>query len=344
MSMSSLDIFNGDAFSVVSLTDAINNIKYIPGRIGQLGIFNESSINTTVAMVEQQDGILKLISPSPRGGPGHTLPKGARSVLPILVPHFEINDSVMAEEVQNVRAFGSETALESLQSKIAERLAIASQSMEATHEYSRIGAVKGVVTYADGSTFSLFTTFGVSQIAEIDFDLDNATPASGVLRGQCAAVVRLIATELGGIPFSGVHAFCGDTFFDNLLAHPEVTKSYLNTPMAAVLREGYLLPDGNKIYGAFEFGGIVWENYRGSVDGTAFIDTNKCHIFPTGVPQLFKTYYAPADYEETVNTLGQRLYAKQFPMLNGKGRNLDTQMNALDICTRPRVLIKGKRT
>jgi hypothetical protein len=28
------------------------------------------------------------------------------------------------------------------------------------------------------------------------------------------------------------------------------------------------------------------------------------------VPGLFRTYYAPADYIETVNTIGQRLYVK----------------------------------
>ena len=75
-----------------------------------------------------------------------------------------------------------------------------------------------------------------------------------------------------------------------------------------------------------------------------FIDTNKTHIFPVGVPGLFRTVYAPADYVETVNTMGQRLYAKQYEMPNGKGVNLDVQMNNLEYCTRPKVLIKGKRT
>jgi len=32
------------------------------------------------------------------------------------------------------------------------------------------------------------------------------------------------------------------------------------------------------------------------------------------VPGLFRTVYAPADYIETVNTQGQRLYGKQYEM------------------------------
>src|SRR5690606_33737630 len=141
-----------------------------------------------------------------------------------------------------------------------------------------------------------------------------------------------------------LHAFCGDAFFDDLLSHPEVVESYKGTPMAQVLREGYVYPNGMKVYGAFEFGGIVWENYRGKIGNTPIIDPDKCHIFPVGVPGLFVTRYAPADYVETVNTVGLPRYSRQFMMPNGKGVYLDVQMNAINYCSRPNVLVQGKRT
>jgi hypothetical protein len=40
--MPTLDIFGNSAFSLTSLTDAINKVPFIPGRLGQLGIFDES--------------------------------------------------------------------------------------------------------------------------------------------------------------------------------------------------------------------------------------------------------------------------------------------------------------
>lgn len=337
-----LDVFKSDAFSVINLTDAINKLKFVPGRLGSLGLFATTSIATTSVAIEEKDGILTLVAPTPRGAPGTTLDKAKRVMRRLDVPHFEINDAVMAEEVQNVRAFGSEDAVETVQRMVAERLATHSQSLEATVEYSRIGAVKGVVTYAGGTSMNLFTEFGVSQISEIDFDLDNASPAAGALRKACAGVTRTLATELGGIPFSGVHAMCGDAFFDDLIAHKEVRETYLNQQAANELRSPYIA--AGQTYGLFEFGGIVWENYRGAVGGTSFVDTNKCHIFPTGVPGLFREVHAPADYVETVNTLGQRLYSKQYEMPNGKGVHLDTQTNTLTYCTRPRVLLQGRRT
>lgn len=333
-----LDIFNSDAFSVTNLTDAINNISFVPGRIGQMGLFEVESVDTTTIAIEKKGDILVLVPPTPRGGPGVTIDKEKRDLRSLIIPHFEINDAIYAEEVQNVRAFGQERALETVIQKVAQRQRTHVNSFVATEEYARLGAIKGVVTYADGSALNLFDEFGVQQDQEIAFDLANKK--QGNLRAACADVIRRIADKLGGVPFSGVHAFCGDDFFDALIKNEEVRESYLNWQAAAELRSSYV--SGGMSYGAFPFGGIMWENYRGKVGGTAFIESGKCHIFPVGVPGLFKTVYAPADYEETVNTMGQRLYSRQWPMPNGKGRYLDTQMNALQYCTRPQVLLKGK--
>lgn len=337
-----LDIFKNDAFGVVPLTDAINQLKFVPGRIAQMGLFRATSVSAITIAIEKKGSALILVPPTPRGAPGTTVGTERRNLRDLRIPHFEINDAVMAEQVQGVRTFGSESLLETVQDKIMERGGEHSQSFAATTEFSQIGAIKGVVTYADGSTLDLFDEFDVTQMDEVDFDLDNADPTDGVLRKKCAGIIRALGGELEGIPFSGVHAFCGDNFFDDLLQHSEVRDTYKGYSAAAILREGYVKNGAS--WGSFEFGGITFENYRGAVGATGFVDTDKCHIFPLGAPGLFRTYWAPADYNETVNTMGQRLYAKQYEMPNGKGVHFDVQMNELNICTRPRALIKGKRT
>lgn len=346
-----LNLFEGDAFSVVRLTQAINEMKYAPSRLQELGIFEVGNVDVTTVVVEKKGDLLVIVPPTQRGAPGVTI--GAvpqRDLRSLMVPHFEVNDAVMAEAVQGVRAFGTEGQLETLISKVAQRLAIHVNSFAATEEHARMGAVKGIVTYADGSTLDLFSEFGVAQEAVIDFDLDNANPTDGILRKKCAAITRQVAGILGGIPFTGLHALCGDDFFDDLLKHREVRETYKGWSEAQILREAYIGPNRSS-YGIFEFGGIVFENYRGATVPSAkggapqtFIGASDCHIFPLGVPGLFKTVYAPGDLEETVNTIGRRLYARQYPMPNGKGRHLDSQMNALQYCSRPKLLLKGKRT
>jgi hypothetical protein len=65
------------------------------------------------------------------------------------------------------------------------------------------------------------------------------------------------------------------------------------------------------------------------------------HIaFPLGTVDTFGTYFAPADFNETVNTLGQPLYAKQEPRKFERGTDLHTQSNPLPMCHRPGVLVK----
>jgi hypothetical protein len=336
------DIFADAAFDMTSLTDAVNAIQFVPGRIGQLGVFEASTVSTTTIAIERQGDILELIPPTPRGGPGTTLDKAKRDLRQFALPHFEINDAIFADEVQNVRAFGSEGALQSAMAKVAERMRTHVNSLSATEEYARMGALKGIVTYADGSTFNLFDEFGVTQESEIDFDLHTDGSATGAFRKKCAASTRLIANQLGGVPFIGIHAFCGDAFYDQLIGNAEVRQTYQNHAGAAELRSGYAA--GGMSFGSFPFGGIMWENYRGKVGSTDFVHTDKCHIFPVGVPGLFCSVFGPADYFDTVNMPGRRLFARQFEMSSGKGRRLDTQTNALHYCVRPKVLLLGKHT
>lgn len=341
-----LDVFKEDAFSVLSLTDAINKAPFVPGRAGELVDWNDGGVATTSIMLEEIDGALTLINPTPRGGPGQSSAKQKRTARILAVPHYQHDDAVYAEEVQNVRAFGQENQVQTVFDMVNARLLQHVQwRLDPTLEYQRLGALKGIILNGDGSTlYNLYDQFEVSAEGETDFDLDNGTPASGALRKKCAGVVRKVQDNLGGLPILGVHAFCGNAFFDDLLGHVEVVNSYKNTPMAEVLRSGYVYPNNVKVYGAFEFGGIVWENYRGSVAGTAFVHTDKCHIFPMGAAGLYRTVYAPADYIDTVNTLGLPRYAKQWKMENDKGVNLEVQSNAISYCTRPLALMLGKRT
>lgn len=338
-----LDIFKNDAFSVTSLTDFVNDLKYRPGRIGEMGLFRASPITTTSIAIERIGDVLQLVKPTPRGGPGETRDMPKRTMLNLSVPHFQRDWAVMADQVQGVRAKGSETELQTVQQVVGETISAQTSDMDLTEEHARLGAVTGIVTYADASTLNLFTAFDVTEETEVDFDLDAATPADGVLRKACVTMIRKMKAKLGAVPFASIHAFVGDTFFDQLLQHKEVRDTYKGWSEAQILRESYI-GSNRSANPMFEFGGIVWENY-GEIDGEGVgIASTKARFFPVGVPGLFRTYYAPADYVETVNTLGERLYAKQWPMPNDKGINGELQMNALQICTRPAVLMGARNT
>ena len=338
--MPALDIFSGSAFSMVALTDAINQMPFVPGRIGQLGLFREQGVSTTSVMIEEREGNLTLVETTSRGAPAVQHVANKRKARSLSVPHVALEDTILADEVQNVRAFGSENMLEGVQNVVNQRLSEMASKIDATLEHLRIGAIKGLILDADGSAviYDLFTEFGVTAYTEVDFDLDNASPAPGAVKKKCHDIRRKIEDELGVVPYDHIHAMCGPDFFDDLITHPEVEKAYERWLDGAFLRQG-------QARGSFEYAGILFEEYRGKVGAVDFTDAAKAYFFPVGVPGLFRQYNAPADFVETANTIGLPRYAKQaVDQQFARWVMLHVQSNPLPICTRPRVLMKGKRT
>jgi hypothetical protein len=108
-----LDIFRSDAFQVTTLTDLINHAPYAPGRLGPL--FRSRGIRTTTVTIEEKTGILRLIQTSPRGGVPSSEGKVKRTARSFPVTHLERESNIDADEVQNVRAFGSEDGTRAVQ-------------------------------------------------------------------------------------------------------------------------------------------------------------------------------------------------------------------------------------
>jgi len=327
-----LDIFRSDAFSLTSLTDAILKAPYKPGRIGQLGLFRERGIPTTSVVIEEKDGRLSLIQTSPRGAPGSVIGAEKRTARSFVIHHLERESTVMADEVQNVRSFGSENATDAVQAIINERLVDLRAMHEVTLEHLRAGAIQGLILDADGSTlYNLFTEFGVSQ------QTATVSPSSSdegdALRAEVVAIQRLIEAELGAEPINGYRAFCGADFFDAFRADFGVTQTLRYADPQSLLQQ-----QANAR--SFTFAGVTWEEYRGSTGGTPFFAADEAYVFPEG-SNLFSTYFAPADFVETVNTLGLPIYAKQaVDEAFQRWVKVHTQSNPLALCLRPRGVVK----
>jgi hypothetical protein len=71
----------------------------------------------------------------------------------------------------------------------------------------------------------------------------------------------------------------------------------------------------------------------------------RAYFFPVGCRGCSRQDDAPADFVETANTIGLPRHAKQaVDQQFARWVMLHVQSNPLPICTRPRVLIKGKHT
>jgi len=335
--MPMLDVFNDDAFSVTSMTARVNEGVYVPGQVSRLGVFAEEGVSTTSIAIEARDNELTLVAPSPRGGPGETSGRNRDKLRSFIIPHFQRDDTVMADEIQGRRAFGTETEVETVQTVVDRKAARHARALDATLEHQRVGALKGIVTDKTGAAmYNLYNEFGIVAPDPIFFDLGTAATS---VRTKCYDLKMVMEDALED-EYDAIHALVGSDFWIELIEHKAVKETYLNTIQASELR-------GDPAVDQFEFGGIVWHRYRTgrkakAANGNApFIAADKARFFFTGVPDLFVTRYAPADYIETVNTDGLPRYAKIIPMKNDKGVELEVQMNAVNLCTRPGTLFEG---
>lgn len=328
--MPSLDIFNDDAFSVTSLTKAVNDLPHKPGRIGQLGYFEEKGITTTAAFIEKRGTTVSLVASAARGSSGEVVNGDKSKLVPISTVHLPQRATILADAVQNVRAFGSETEVETVQTLVNQRTAKMRRNIDVTMEYQRIGAIKGIVLDADGTSelLNLYDVLGVSQTTH---SLVLGTAGTKV-RNKVVESKRKIEAQLGGLMYTGLRAFCSAGFFDAFVGHSNVEAAFDR------YMDGQFKRDD--LRGGFWFAGVYWEEYRGKVGSIDFIADGDAYLVPEGVPDLFETNFAPADYMETVNTIGLPYYAKQEVLRMNKGVELETQSNPISICTRPTAIVK----
>jgi hypothetical protein len=328
-----LNPFDQDAFSLYSLTSGINRLPNKYDRLGQMGIFANRPVRSRTIFVEEKNGVLNLLQTQPPGAPGTMNKSSKRKIRSFVIPHIPHDDEILPAEYMGVREFGTEDQLMTLNRVMADHLQEMKDKHDITLEHLRCGALKGIILDADGTEiYNLFTEFGITQ-KSIDFAF---SADSTDVRAVCFNLSRHIEDNLQGEVMSYVHALCSPEFFDALTGHANVREAFLYQ-QAATLRDD--------IRKRFEFGGIVWEEYRGKAsdrEGTSrlFIPANEAVAFPMGTMDTFETAIAPADFLETANTFGKPYYAKIEPRKFNRGVDIHTQSNPLPICKRPEVLVK----
>jgi hypothetical protein len=339
-----LDLFKTDAFGLVSLLQAVEKVERVPNRLGQLALFTPNPVRTETVAIEMREGALSIIKTSERGAPLENRKTEGRTVRDFRTRRIAKGDRIMASELAFAREFNTEQQVVELQAEMLRRMSGPSglvADIETTWEHMRLGAVQGKVLDADGTLiYDWFKEFGISQSAEIDFDLDAASPVSGALRKKIQdSVVRPMRKKAKGAIYTGARALCGSNFFDDLVNHSEVRETYLNQQEAADLREGY---DGREL----RFGGVTWEEYIGTDDDSIAVHTDKVVFFPEGAGNgVFEAAFSPGEQFGHIGQLGQPIYPITVPDRDRDSYvDLEVYSYPLFLCKRPEMLFRGKRT
>jgi hypothetical protein len=333
---------------LVDLTSEINLLPNRYNRLGAMGLFAMEGVYQDTVVFDRTEQTTALLADTKGQGNKQLSSKDwKREVFSVVLPEFNYSDYITPSDVRGIRAVGTSDQEEALADVQERKLAKLRRLHEATHEFLRWSAIKGVTTTPDGTVYAdMFTSFGVTEKV-VDFDFRTSNTA-GFL-AQCREISRHMEDNLmDGSSWSGeVWAPVSPEFFDALTTHPTTVEAY--NMFVAQNQVGGAQPnrdDMGRVFAGrtFVHGGVRFEEHRGAYpyNGTPvkFITEEEGRAIPMGVDDLFVTYAAPALKFSYLGTRGQETYAWMHAMKNDEAIEVESFSSVLPVCCRPAVLVK----
>jgi hypothetical protein len=295
-------------------------------------------VRSRTVVIESRDGTLSLIPFSERGSAYEQQVPERREMRAFVCRQFKKQDVLWASEIQA----SATSARRAPPSRCRPRSPASCGGCARRRGHLRVPPLNGIQGMVkdpkDGATVvNYFTEFGITPAAEVDFDLDNASPASGALRKRCQALIESVEDSMGGLAPARCSCAPNAARPSSPISSPtrrcaRPTSTPRPPPICAAgwpTRSASAASPSAATAAALGFG----------------VPTDKAFFYPEGVEGLFEIYYAPADTFETVNTLGLPLYARMIPDRDrDEWVRLEIESNPLPICTRPQVLRSARRT
>lgn len=314
-------------FGVRPMTEAINKLPTTPSIIRSLGIFKPKPQSTTFIRVGEKNRQLALVPAVPRGTPGEPVETDYRYIGNFDMLHLPKHDVVLADDVQNLAAWGGEGKAAAVADLVNEKLGDMKADIEHTREHLMLGALQGKILNADGSELvDIYDRFGLKRRKE---NLSFAANAN--LAVLLEGLKTLLRKHRRGESVSAWYCLCSPAFFEGLIGHKSIQDIYLRFQEAKAYREGF---DGH-----FATSGIEFIQYDEEFASGAKIADGQAIFFPKGTHSTFAEYFAPANMSGVVNTRALPYYASREKMRHDKGWDLEAQSNPLPLVLRPELVM-----
>ncbi len=311
-------------FGVRPLTEAINKLPQSTSIIRSSKLFKQKMLTTTYVSIEDKEGQLLLVPNVPRGSSGQPISTKPRSIQNFNMTHLPKHEIVMADDVQNVRAFGSQNKTETVANLVLEKLQGMKNDLEYTREHLMLGALQGEILNADGSViFNLYDNFGLTRQEHV-IELSKANTIVGKAMDKVKIALR---NQLKGESCNGWLVLCGTEFYQELIYHKSVEQRYQQRQNDPFIDK--------QIYESFVHQGVEYVLYDHVFPNGVQIANDEAIIIPKGTRKVFFEYFAPANKNQTVNSLALPYYASREKLLHDKGWDLEAQSNPLPLVTRP---------
>lgn len=329
-----------NSFQVSDWTEELNVVPNQWGTIGQLGIFQEESVASSVVLFEEviKDG--NVIVDRVRGDRGNQNKDGTRKIHSFSVPHFPLDDAIYPKDLANVRAYGPSQEADTLVRVRSDKMERIAQNHSWTLEKARAQAIVAGTVYAPNGTVvqDWNTEFGWTR-ASVDFLFGTGT--TEIIDKIETGIASIQDNLQNGGMMTGMVCLCSPTWFAKLISHPTVKAAYqYYTSTQEPLRQR--LVAGNNattVRREFFYGGVQFIEMRDKYNGTQLITAGKAFLVAQGT-DAFKTYFAPAERFGIVNTAGERMYMFETSAPNGTKIEIETESNFVNAILRPQAVVE----
>ena len=314
------------------LDEAVNQKPNVPSRLLADPMWRDKNLTTTAVMVEFVGGRVALIPTRDRADAPNQKAFGKDSIVRTFrVPHLSLQTTIRADQFQDVRKAGTADALLSNAEVVSDEIAEHRNSHDATIEHLMLGAVKGKIVDADGTTviYDLFSEFGITE-PETTMQF-GGTGDLGLVIEQ---TLRAMKKALKGDVTSGCTVLCSPEFFDALVSHKSTKEAWMRYQDNILAREN--------TNGKFAWKGMNFEIYDYSIGATPMIEAGHAHAYLTGMRNGFVRYNAPGNMMTEANKMARAFYIDVENLEHKRGVSIYTEGNPLPMCLRPQTLMHFK--
>jgi hypothetical protein len=280
------------------LTQAIMRMPVSFNHLGRLGLFTNIHVETRDIAFEYGDGALSFVPASEPCGNPNTIHNiiGNDGGEPILIraPHHEIIEAVNVCNIAGIRQWNSD-AWESVEGQMNQRLVHARASFDYTIEVLQLNALLGEYYNSAGQFIGLNTKFDSAPSTDAH-PLAPATNLNEFFNGISQKQNKILK-KTGKFARQWL-VLASDGWWNKFNA-----LDYFSKQKTGCCNETGAAAD---IFGASrKFENYTVVNFNG--EGLANIPANKAIFVPVGVPDLFVTYWTPANTMRTINRMSPKL-------------------------------------
>lgn len=328
-------------FQILDMGVALELVPRQYRLITGMDLFQSFHGRTTVAQVERLDEVVTDFPARRRQGERNYVGTEKAQVKNFNIPFFPLDRQITAADVQNFRAYFSDTnaprSVQDVVTRVVRRIRVSHEQLK---EKAMLQTVMGKswAPQDPNAQYNWFEEWGVSQhTANINFT-DVSIDPSDLIEAEARAYIVDNAGNDGNN--YDVIVLASRKWFSAFISHPLVMNAYqyyssTQEPLRRRLGDGA----ANANNRAFEHKNVLYIE-----DISGYIPAGEAYILPKGIDNMFQIHFAPADTVDDANTVAEELYLWYKSSAYFREQKIESETSFLTVNTRPELVVRSTGT